>query len=437
MFAVKRYTMLRAGIAVICLYSTVASCAAGDVWASWRGPNGNGSAGGGGFPLEWSAEENIRWMTELKGLGASTPIVAGDRIFVTTTDAGNNRLLCLDLDGHILWEGKVGESVAGKPGKDGTGANPSAITDGESVFVYFKSGDLACFDFSGELQWQTNLQQRFGEDTLWWDLGTSPVLIDDAVVIACMHSGPSYLAAFAKKNGKLLWKHDRDLGAPEEAAQSYATPVVISEDGHQTIVVLGADHVTAHDAKNGDELWRVGGLNPTNHKYFRSIASASVADGIVVAPYARGDSLTAVRLGGTGDVTKTHVIWANKDTSADVPTPAILDGRVFICRDVKQNRGTIDCLDLHTGQTIWSGQLPRHAMTFRSSPIVADGRLYVTRQDGTVFVVDARADEFRLLATNSIGRQHMVATPVFVNGTILLRTDSRLYCVGLDQTGGK
>jgi outer membrane protein assembly factor BamB len=242
--------------------------------------------------------------------------------------------------------------VDGKPGKDGTGANPSVVTDGKHVFAYFKSGDFGGFTVDGQPLWHHNLQDMYGEDTLWWDLGTSPVLTENAVVIACMHSGPSYLAAFKKDTGELLWKHDRELGAPEEAAQSYATPVVVTEDGSETIVVLGADHVTAHDAATGAETWRLGGLNPTAHKYFRSIASAAVSEGIVVAPYARGDSLTAVRMGGKGDVTKTHVLWSNTGTSADVPTPAIADGRIYNCRDNGENRGVVDCLDLLTGKTI-------------------------------------------------------------------------------------
>ena len=399
-------------------------------WPGWRGPHGNGSADGVGYPVEWSAEKNLVWKHELGGRGASSPVVAGDRIVVTTTVDGQNKVACLGMDGQPQWTKTLGAAVDGKPGKDGTGANPSAATDGESVFVYFKSGDFGCFSLGGDLKWQQNLQDKFGEDTLWWDLGTSPVLTKDAVVVACMHSGPSYLAAFAKGDGSLLWKQDRNLGAPEEAAQSYATPVVVDDAGREVIVVLGADHVTTHDAADGQEIWRLGGLNPTNHSYFRSIASAAVADGIVVAPYARGESLTAIRMGGEGDVTATHILWANQATSADVPTPAIANGRVFNCRDNGDSRGTIDCLDLLTGKTIWSGQLPKNRHTYRSSPIVADGRLYVTRQDGTVFVLDAAGTEFKVLAENSVADEHTVATPVFVDGKILLRTDTNMYLIG-------
>ena len=401
---------------------------AGD-WPNWRGPHGNGLADGAGYPTEWSADKNVVWKYELRGRGASTPTVTGYAIFVTTTTDGQNSIIALGMDGKERWSKTLGAAVEGKPGKDGTGANPSTVTDGTYVFAYFKSGDLGCFSVTGELKWQKNLQAEYGEDTLWWDLGTSPVLTNDAVVIACMQTGPSYVAAFSKADGAVLWKQDRDLGAPEEAAQSYATPVVVDEASGQVIVVLGADHVTAHDAASGKEIWRVGGLNPTNHKYFRSIASAAVSDGMVIAPYARGESLTAIKMGGQGDVTSSHISWFNQGTSADVPTPASANGRVFNCRN-DEARGMIDCLDLLTGKTIWSGQLPRNRSDYRSSPTVADGKLYVARQDGTVFVLDAMGSEFKILAQNTIAEEHTVATPVCVDGRIILRTDGHVYLIG-------
>ena len=421
-FVMKSMTLL-----AMLLTSSVAM--SGD-WPGWRGPHGNGLADGAGYPTEWAADKNIVWKFPLVGRGASTPAVAGNRIFVTTTHEGQNVVHCIGMDGMAQWSKAMGTAVDGKPGKDGTGANPSVTTDGVFVFAYFKSGDFGCFTVEGEAKWHRNLQKEFGEDTLWWDLGTSPVLTKDAVVIACMHSGPSYVAAFAKATGEIVWKHDRDLGAPEEAAQSYATPVVVQDAGREVIVVLGADHVTTHDAATGKEIWRLGGLNPTGHKYFRSIASAAVSDGIVVAPYARGESLTAIRMGGEGDVTASHVLWANAGTSGDVPTPAIANGRVYICRDTGDARGTIDCLDLMTGKTIWSGQLEKNRNTYRSSPVIADGKLYIVRQDGVVFVLDALGSEFKLLAKNSIAEEHTVATPVFVDGKILLRTDSHICLIG-------
>lgn len=393
-------------------------------WPNWRGPASNGIAPGRNFPIEWSSSEHVLWKVDLPGKGASTPVVWDEKIVVTCGVEGHNSVVCLDFNGQKLWQTPVGDEIPGKHNK-ATGANPSAATDGKHWYVYFKSGDLACLDFHGAIVWQKNLQDLYGKDTLWWDLGTSPVLTRDNVVVAAMHSGPSYLAAFDKTDGKLAWKVDRNLDAPSEAAQSYSTPIVTTENGKEILVVLGADHVTAHAAADGKELWRVGGLNPTGHQYFRSIASPVVCDGIVVAPYARGDSLTAIRLGGSGDVTKTHVVWRKDKLGSDVPTPAAADGKVYILGD----KGALTCLEAKTGDELWSSQSERHRTGFTSSPILADGKLYLTREDGKTFVV-LPGKEAKVLAANELEDEFVVATPVLVDGRILIRTRERLYCIG-------
>lgn len=394
-------------------------------WPNWRGPSFNGVAAGKDYPTAWSDTEHVKWKTPLPGKGSSTPIVWNDRIFLTCGIDGKNHVLALDRSGKQLWNIAVGSERAGKH-KKATGSNPSAVTDGEHVYVYFKSGDLACLDFAGKIVWQQNLQSLYGEDTLWWDLGTSPVLTKDGVVVAVMHSGPSYLAAFGKQNGKLLWKQDRNLDAPSEAAQSYSTPVVLDDNGREMLIVLGADHVTAHDAASGSELWRVGGLNPTGQKFFRSIASPVVTDGMVIAPYARGATITAIRLGGSGDVTKSHVAWTKDEKlGTDVPTPLATGGRVYLLTD----KGELACLDAKTGATLWRGQPEKNRNNFSASPILADGKIYITREDGTTFVL-AQGDEFKLLATNVLPDELVVATPVFTDGEILIRTVDHLYCIG-------
>jgi outer membrane protein assembly factor BamB len=339
---------------------------------------------------------------------------------------GKNGVLCLGWDGKPLWQKTIGSETPGKHVK-ATGCNPSAVTDGEHWYVYFKSGDLACLDAYGNTLWQHNLQKLYGADTLWWDLGTSPVLTKDFVVIAVIHSGPSpsYLAAFDKVTGQEAWKHDRNLGAPSEAAQSYSTPVVVNRGGEEILVVLGADHVTAHSAADGAELWRVGGLNPTGEQFFRSIASPVVDDGIVVAPYARGNTLTGIRLGGKGDVTKTHVLWTKTGLGADVPTPAALDGKVYLCTD----RGGLSCLDIHSGKVLWDGQAEKNRNAFSASPVVADGKIYITREDAKTFVLE-QGSQFKLLGANTLEGEFVVATPVFVDGHVLIRSAERLYCIG-------
>ena len=240
-----------------------------------------------------------------------------------------------------------------------------------------------------------------------------------------MQTGPSYLVALDKSTGKLAWKADRNLGAPEEAAQSYSTPVVLNDNGQETLIVLGADHVTAHDGTNGKEMWRVGGLNPSGERYFRSIASAVVQNGIVVAPYARGKTITAIKLGGSGDVTESHIIWKKSELGTDVPTPAAADGKVYLLSD----KGAVTCMDIATGKELWMGQPEKNRNNFSSSPILADGKVYITREDGKTFVL-AQGNDFKVLAANELDGSQAVATPVFVDGHIYIRTDTHLFCIG-------
>ena len=398
-------------------------------WPSWRGPAGDGVATGAGYATRWSPTENVRWKVTLPGLGASTPAVWGDRVVVTCTIDGQDAAVGYTRDGRELWRRSLGAAKPGKH-KKATGANSSPVTDGRHVWVYFKSGELACLALAdGAVVWKTNLQEQFGADTLWWDLGTSPVLSAKAVVVAVMQSGPSYLAAFDRTTGKLLWKQDRLLGAPEEAAQSYSTPLVVAGDAAkgepaEMLVVLGADHVTAHDAADGREIWRVGGLNPGGERFFRSIASPMIAGDLVIAPYARGSTLTAIRRGGKGDVTATHVAWTRKDLGADVPTPTAKDGRVYLCTD----KGTVACLEAATGTTLWSGAVERNRNAYSASPVLVEGRLMVTREDGAAAVIDV-ADGFKVVGGGSVDEM-TVATPVCVDGAIFLRTHDSLWCIG-------
>ena len=430
----RNWNISMSGIVLLLLFAVFspAGSYAAD-WPAWRGAQGTGVAHGTGYPVKWSAESNLLWTIELPGPGGSTPVVTGGHIYVTLNAEGENRLLCFNVDGVEVWSKVLGTEIPGKH-KKATGSNPSPLTDGKHVFVYFKSGDLGCFSLDGELIWAVNVHKKFGdvtEETLWWDLGSSPALIDGAIVVSCVQSGPSWVAALRATDGTVLWKVDRDLEAPLESNQSYSTPTVVrNDDGSQTIIVLGADHVTAHSATDGLELWRVGGLNPRGDEYCRSISSPVVSNGIVLAPYARGKMLTAIRMGGLGDVTGSHVLYVNEGTSADVPTPAIFGERVFICGDNGRNRGKVHCLDLASGALIWSGHLAKSRQSFSSSPIVADGRLYLTREDGTIFVVDAMSDEFRVLAENTLTDSFTVATPVFFDRRILLRSHATLSLIG-------
>jgi outer membrane protein assembly factor BamB len=394
-------------------------------WPSWRGPDQNGVAQPGDRPVEWSPEKNIRWKIDLPGPGSSTPMVWGDKIVLTYGADGKNTVVCYNLAGKEEWTHELGTLTPGKHRK-ASGANPSPVTDGQNVWVYFKSGDLACLDLQGKVVWHKNLQQMYGKDDLWWDLGTSPVLTENGVVVAVMQEENSYVVALEKTTGAELWKTDRNFKLPKENGQSYTTPQVYDQGGEQRIAVVGADHVTSYRAANGEEVWQCGGLNPGDAAFFRSISSPVISGNMLIVPYSRGKSLTAIKLGGSGDVTKTHVAWKG-ETAADVPTPAARDGQVFVLTD----KGTLLCLKGETGETIWEIEMPRDRAGFSASPIVAGDKIYCVRENGVCHVVQVADGSAEVIATNSLDDRAMtVASPVPVQDVILIRSEEALWCVG-------
>jgi outer membrane protein assembly factor BamB len=402
-----------------------------DNWPRWRGPNFDGVAPAGDYPLRWGKDDKIAWNYELSERSGSTPVVWDRSIFLSSTSGETNVLISLDRDGKEQWTRTIGDEQEGKHGQYGSGSHPSPVTDGRHVYAYYKSGDIACFDFSGNQVWHKNLQDEYGEDTLWWDLGSSPALSKNAVVIAVMHEGPSYVVALDKQSGSELWKQDRTFQVNREADNSYTTPIVLDRDGREIVLIAGADHVTAHDAQTGAELWRAGGLNPQNREFFRSIASPVLAGDVLVVPYSRGETLTAFRIDGSGDVTDTHTLWKirtpqGNEGRVDVSTPAAENGRVYLVGE----RGLAFCIDAATGNVLWQKSLPGSRHSYRASPVVTADRIYYTREDGTTFVLSKpkQDDEPELLATNELG-ETTIASPVFVDGMILIRTFDNLYCI--------
>jgi outer membrane protein assembly factor BamB len=391
-------------------------------WPNWRGNCANGVAANDGFPVHWDTHTNIAWSVPLPGPGSSTPVTWGDRIFVTCENQGQNALVCLSDRGETQWVRNVGSYREAKHRK-ATGANPSAVTDGHHVAAYFKSGDLACFDLDGKLNWKTNLQQRFGADTLWWDLGTSPVLVQDFVIVACLQTGGSYLAAFDARTGEVAWKVNRNLPAPDEANHSYTTPILAEADRQTQLVVLGADHITGHAVRDGREIWRLGGLNPEQAGNVRLISSPVCDQHHVYACYARGERLLAARIDGKGDVTATHLVWSQAGNFSDVPTPTLDDQHLYVCAD----RGDVYCIGKQDGHIVWKQTLPRSRAGYSASPIRAGSRLYVTSEEGTTVVLDLTAAG-KVLAENRL-EAPCVATPVLVNHKVLIRTLDRLWCV--------
>jgi outer membrane protein assembly factor BamB len=372
-------------------------------------------------PVQWSASENIRWRTPLNGRGASTPIVVDGQIFVTDGTDSENRLRCIAEDGSISWSVDFGTPIRGKH-KNGTAANPSPVSDGQHVVAYFKSGDIACCDLDGTVQWKLNLQEKFGEDTLWWDLGTSPVIADGKVIVAVMQSGPSYIVALDLPTGKVVWKADRSMNVNDESNQSYTTPVVVDDAGTPTLLTLGADHLTAHRVSDGKFLWKLGGFNRENMKYDRSISSPLVVDDLILCPYERGETMTAVRWAASV-AESDRIAWQRDDLGADVPTPTGSSERVYINDD----KGLITCIDPKSGQTIWQESLPKNRNKYYSSPTILGDQVYFTREDGVTFVIQD-SGKFQLLATNAIDAS-TVSTPVAFGDALLIRSFEELICI--------
>lgn len=391
-------------------------------WAQWRGPDFAGSAPSGTYPVEWSDGHNLAWKVELPGRGCSTPIVWQQQIIVTAPIGGNDGVASFDATGKSLWQTALGPQRPGK-NRRASGCNPSPVTDGKSIFVYYKSGTLAALDLGGNVLWKADLQQVFGEDQLWWDIGTSPVLTEQYVIGTVMHGGESGLVAFDKPTGNMAWKADRNYRCPMENDNGYSTPLVIERGGRQVILTWGADHVTAHGAADGALLWSCGGFNPDRTSFWPSVASPVVAGEVLVVAYGRGSFLAGVRLGGSDDVTSTHRLWTREQLGAFVPTPAVHDGKIYLLGD----RGAITCLDPKSGKTLWADALPRHRSNYYASPVIAGGKLYAAREDGVVFVARITGG-FEVLAENPMGEQ-MIASPVPVSNRLLLRGERHLFCV--------
>lgn len=395
----------------------------GNDWPRWRGPADNGSSTTGVYPVKFDAENGVLWKVTLPGKGCSTPIVWQHVIYLTAPINGQEAVLAFDWSGKSLWQTTVGSEVKGKH-RNGSGCNPSPTTDGQHLFVYFKSKDLACLDLGGKILWKTNLAERYGKDTLYWDLGTSPVLTENDVVVAVMHHGDSYLAAFDKLSGELHWKVSRDYQTPVEGDHSYATPIVYHRDGKELILVWGAQHLTAHNPADGSIVWTVGGFNPKAKNNWVCVATPVIAGDVVVIPYGRGAELHGVKLGGSGDVTTVNHLWELDAKASFVPTPAEYKKLVYVLRD----KGDVECIEPAAGKSLWTGSLPKKSASYYSSPTLADGKLYAAREDGMLFVAKVEGG-FELLSGNDM-KERLVASPVPVGDRLLIRGEEHLFCIG-------
>lgn len=413
-------------------------------WPHWRGPHGNGVSAATGLPVTWSESENIAWKTPLPSWSGSTPIIWEDKIFVVspTKSTGSAEssgrglhpggdtlmLLCLSKqDGSILWEREIdkGNTI----GRKGNSTSPSPVTDGKCVWVVTGNGAITALTLNGDVVWSANLQKEFGPFGLNFGYGSSPVLHDGKLILQVLHGyrtdDPSYIVAYDAATGKPLWRVERPTDAISETPDSYNTPALLQHGGATQLIVCGGGFVSAHNPNDGVEIWRANGLDPDRSANFRTIASAVAVDGMVYAP-SRQRPLLAVRADGKGDVTSTHLAWKwDQPYGTDVPTPAC-DGKYFYMVD---DKGVATCIEAKTGEIVWG---PEHTVRgpFSASPLLADGKLYITNEAGITAVLSAGA-EFKMLAANELpGEDHTLSSFAVSGSQLFLRTPSYLYCIG-------
>ena len=406
------------------LLSTVAfSCWADSQrrWPAWRGPEASGSSWKGSYPSNFDAVENLLWKVSLPGKGCSTPVVWDDHVLLTSPGECKECLIAFDWEWRKLWQTQVCDERKGKH-RNGSGSNPSLVTDGKSMYALFKSGNFACLDFEGKIVWKNDLTS-YGKDSLYWDFGTSPILTSKYVIVALMRKNNSWLIAFEPKSGRVAWKVERNYQTPPECDHSYATPTLIRQKGEEAILCWGAERLSAHSAKDGSILWVSTGFNPKQKKNWVVVGSQVVAGEVAVVPYGRGTHLAGIKLGGKGDVTDTHRMWTRTDSGSFVPTPAVANGKVTSC--VTAARFT--ALTRRRAKAI--GKMPSRASSnYYGSPTIAGGKLYAPREDGVILVAGV-TDGFKFLGENDMG-ERVIASPVPVEGRLLIRGERNLFCFG-------
>jgi outer membrane protein assembly factor BamB len=431
--------------------------AAQENWPQWRGERQNGICDSEDLPVKWSLDENVVWKTPLPSWSAATPIIWGDRIFVVSPSAGekesgsggtspdgqNQRrgrreagrnpggpeihLFCISRsDGKILWKKELDSN--NQLHRKQNDATPSPVTDGRFVWAVTGTGVVKAFDMDGTEIWAKNLQEEYGPFGLNWGYGSSPLLYGGNIIIPVLHGmktdDPSYIISLDGKTGKVNWRRERPTDAERESPDAYTTPVLLEQGGKAQIIISGADYVTGHDPETGEEIWRAAGLNPLKRPNYRVVGTPIINGEIIFVP-TRKKPLIALKSGGTGDITSSHLLWKYEGAGAsDVPSP-VCDGKYLY---LVEDRGMVTCLDARTGAEIY-GPLATNEGIVSASPILAGGRIYILNEEGETTVV-AAGPEFKILGTNSLDGSYTLASPAVSGQRIFIRTETHLYCIG-------
>lgn len=442
-------TVWRASLAAIAAALLLATVPVGTApadgdWPYWRGPAADGMAVGDA-PVTWSSTENVAWKTEIPGLGHSSPVVWGDHIFLTTAiktgkaaaappppSTGGRRggfmggggpqvehnldVLALDRKtGKILWQRTAKTAVPHEGGHNtyGSFASNSPVTDGTRVYAFFGSRGMYCYDFEGNLIWerdfgvQMRMKLQFGE-------GMAPVLAGDKLILVFDHEGDSFIVAVDKNTGKDAWRVSRD------EQTNWAAPLVLTFKGRTQVVVAGSNKVRSYDLETGTVIWECGGLGAN------TIPQPVVQDDLVfVMTGYRDPMLMAIRLGREGDLTGTDaIVWSQTRGNSYTPSPVIFENKLYVLTDT----GMVSCYNAKTGEPYYhQTRLPK-TYSFKSSPVGANGKLYLATENEDVVVL-RMGERFEVLATNTMTDQVFIATPAITGGEIFLRSKTTLFCI--------
>lgn len=404
--------------AIVAVWMTSAVSVRAENWPEFRGPTGQGISQASGLPLEWSDTKNVAWKQAVPGLGWSSPVVVEGRVYLTTAiaaDDGSNdqslSALCLDAGrGDILWNATVfvqrGALAPGIHGKN-SHASPTPLVHGDRLFVHFGHQGTACLDLQGNVQWR-NTELKYPPVH---GNGGTPVLVDGRLIFSCDGGSDPFVAALDADSGQVLWKTPREV----EAAKTFAfsTPLVITVGGRRQVISPGANLVSALDPRDGKEIWRV------RYEGYSVIPRPVFGHGLVfIGTGFDSASVMAIRPGGRGDVTETHVAWTVREAAPHSPSLLLLDSELYMVSD----RGIVTCLEAKTGQTVWQ---KRVGGNFSASPLYADGKIYLQSEDGVGTVIRAGAP-FEKLATNPLNERTLASYAVS-NSALFIRSDKHLY----------
>lgn len=404
--------MLTRSIALLILLLPAGQATAGE-WPGWRGPRGDGHCDESNIPTTWSQTENVAWKTAVPGKGHSSPVIWGDRIFLTTALEKKRQrvLLCLERrTGKPMWQKVVVTSGLEQKHDLNSYASATPVTDGKHVWVSFFEEPrivVACFDMDGNEVWRASP----GEFRSIHGFCSSPVLYHDMLILNCDQDAEAYLVAFDRRTGKERWRTDRP-----NKTRSYCTPTFIDHAGRSQMVLSGSKSVCSYEPTTGKPIWWMAG--PTE----QFVATLVYTDDVLFVTGGYPDfHLLGVDPGGSGDVLKTHIRWRDRKGASYVPSPIAANHHFFVVSD----NGLGSCFEAKTGKLKWKERMGRR---HSASAVAAGGNLYFLDDDGETFVVKASSD-YELVSQNSLG-EAAFASPAISRGQIFIRTTEHLWCIG-------